>query len=117
MGVSDVAAGIADAIGRAKAPLSEREAYLVFILRGMPLFRDVRRLDLWDEAYREVAAATADSMTATEKLLEAVYELGAECLYGAYSESATRGMYRRSVLPLLEEANIEPPKSLDFSTW
>ena len=56
MGVSEVTADLAAAISKERAPLSAREGYLLFILRGMPFFRDVRRLDLLDKAYREVSA-------------------------------------------------------------
>ena len=81
----------------------------------MPLFRDIRRLDLWESAFNQVVPDK--DLTETEKLIAATYEVGADCLYGAYSESSVRGQYVHHLLPLFKAANITPPDSLDFSAW
>jgi hypothetical protein len=115
MGVSEVTADLAGAISRLRAPLSAREAYLLFILQGMPLFRDIRRLDLFDKAYREVAPDTEQS--ATERLIDATFWLGADCFYGAYSEAGTRNYYNDTLVPLFAKEGVPIPESPDLSGW
>jgi hypothetical protein len=115
MGVCDATAEIAAEIAEKRAPLTTREAYLVFVLRGMPLFRDVGRLDLFDKAYREVAPDEGES--ATERLIEATFWLGANCFYGAYDETCTREYYVNSLLPLLAADAVTVPSSPDLSGW
>jgi hypothetical protein len=114
MGVSDVTAEIAASIAHQRAPLSPREAYLVFILKGMPLFRDIRRFDLFDKAYREVAP---DEGSATEQLIDAVYWLGADCFYGAFDEASVRRYFTSTLVPLLAKENVPVPVSPDLSDW
>lgn len=115
MGVSEVTAELAEAISRRRAPLTPREAYLVFILRGMPLFRDIRRFDLFDRAYREVFPDEGQS--GTERLIDATFWLGADCFYGAYSQDSTRNYYMKTLVPLLENEGIAVPRSPDLSAW
>jgi len=115
MGVSEVTADIAAAIAQVRAPLSAREAYLLFILRGMPLFRDIRRFDLMDHAYNQVAPDTEKSPT--EQLIDATYWLGADCFYGAYSETTTHDYYYNKLVPLLTKEGVPFPESADLSAW
>ena len=115
MGVCDVTADIAVAISRVRAPLTAREACLLFILRGMPLFRDIRRLDLFDQAYRDVAPDEGQS--ATERLIDATFWLGADCFYGAYSEASTRDYYTNTLVPLLQKEGVPVPSLPDLSDW
>ena len=115
MGVSEVTADIAAAISEARAPLSAREAYLLFILGGMPQFRDIRRFDLFDKAYREVAPDKNQS--AIERLIDATYWLGADCFYGAYNEKSTRAYYDSTLVPLFRKEGITIPNSPDLSAW
>jgi hypothetical protein len=115
MGVSEVTADIAVAISNARAPLTAREAYLLFILRGMPLFRDVCRFDLYDNAYRQVAREKDSS--ATERLIDAVFWLGADCFYGAYSEASTRDYYLDKLVPHMESEGVAVSRSVDLSKW
>jgi hypothetical protein len=115
MGVSEVTADIAAAISLARAPLSARETYLLFILRGMPHFRDIRRLDLFDETYKQVAPDKDGS--STERLIDALYWLAADCFYGAYNETSTSAYYYNTLVPLLAKEGVSFPESPDLSEW
>jgi hypothetical protein len=115
MGVSEITADIAMAISQTRAPLSAREAYLLFVLRGMPLFRDIRRFDLFDKAYNQVAPDSGQSVT--EQLIDATFWLGADCFYGAYCEASVRDYYTSTLVPLLVKDNVPHPASPDLSAW
>jgi hypothetical protein len=115
MGVSEVTAEIAAAIGRAKGRLTAREVYLLYVMQGMPLFRDINRLDLWDKAYGQVARP--DDGTETEKLIDALFWLGGDNLYGAYCEQTTRTYYHEVLSPLLGQAGIKLIESPDLVSW
>ena len=91
MGLCEVISEIALLVASQRAPLSEREAYLAFILQGMPYFRNIRRLDLWEAAYQEVAPDTDASQT--EHLFGELFELGRYNLYGAFSQDGIRRGY------------------------
>ncbi len=114
MPLSEVVAELASAIATARRPLTAREAYLLWVLHGMPLFRDVGRLDLWETAYKEVAPG--DDATETERLIDGVFELGCENLYGAFVESTTRDCYRQ-LASLLAQAGILVPQAPDLTDW
>src|SRR5215213_2746220 len=92
MSLCEVISELAALVARQRAPLSAREAYLAFILTGMPYFRDIRRLDLWETAYNGVAPDRGASQT--EQLLEELFQLGQYNLYGAYSPEGTQRCYR-----------------------
>ncbi len=115
MGVSEVTAEIALAIKRTKSPLTSREACLLYLLEGMPLFRDVRRFDLWERAYQQVAPD--EQQSETEKIIDALFWLGGDCMYGAYDAKSTREYYEEKLKPMLSGAGIDVPKSPDLSTW
>jgi hypothetical protein len=115
MGVADVVAEVAAAIIREKSPLTPREVYLTYVLQGMPLFREIRRLDLWDKAYKEVASD--NNRSTTEELIDALYWLGAECLYGAYEPALTTRYFVETLAPLLCQHGIKTPCAPDLTTW
>lgn len=115
MGVSEVTSEIASAIGQQNTPLTPREAYLLWVLRGMPLFREIRRLDLYETAYSQ--AAPDDGLSSTEKLIDAVYWLGANWFYGAYDAENTRQYYFEELMPLLVRHGIKSPADPDLSKW
>src|SRR5207245_11511689 len=102
----EVVASVGHAIAAARHPVTAREAYLLYVLRGMPLYRDVNRLDLWEYAYNQVAPDEAKSIT--EQMIDIVFELGAENLYGAFEESITRRVYRDVLSSLAAQGIIAP---------
>jgi hypothetical protein len=115
MGVSETTADIAATISQVRAPLSSREAQLLLILQGMPYYRDIRRLDLFDTAYREIASEPVQSET--ERLIDALFWLGADCFYGEYSEASTRNYYDNTLVPLFAKAGVPLPESPNLSSW
>jgi hypothetical protein len=86
----------------------------LYVLRGMPLFRDVSRPDLWELAYKEVAPAFPASET--ERLIDEVFELGRNNLYGAFDASGTAECYGRLVA-ILSAAGIPLPPAPDLRDW
>jgi hypothetical protein len=114
MGLSEVVASLADAIATARQPLTPREAYLFFILRGMPLFRDIRRLDLWELAYKQVAPDEGTSET--ERLIDSLFELGEHNMYGAFDVLGTLKYYRE-LLTMLAESGIRVLQVDEIQGW
>jgi hypothetical protein len=114
MGLSEVVASLAEAIAAARQPLSPREAYLLHVLRGMPLYRDIGRLDLWESAYNEVAPA--DGASETERLIDDLFGLGQYNLYGAFDAGGTVTYYHR-LLASLAGSGIKPPPVADIQNW
>jgi hypothetical protein len=118
MGVCEVVEQMASAVAGARQPLSPREACWVYLLRGAVHYRDLRRLDLWENACNAVCSAVSPPvpMTATEELLEEVQMLGLCNLYQAFQEERTRSYYER-LIPFFEERGVRIPASPDLSAW
>lgn len=115
MGLCEAVADLAVAVANARAPLTAREAYLLYVLRGMPRFRDVARLELWELAYKEVAPPFVGG-TQTERLIDAVFELGRNNLYGVYNVPNTAEYYRK-ISATLAAAGVPLPPAREIRDW
>src|SRR5262245_36489864 len=51
MGVCNAVAALAKALADSGQVVGTHEALLVYLLRAMPLYSEVRRLDLWESAF------------------------------------------------------------------
>src|SRR5438105_14382386 len=116
MGVCDVVAQLADAISASKNPLTARQALLVHLLRAMPMYRDIRRLDCWEAAILNAHAIADDEPSGTARLLQAIFEFGPYNLYAAFDESGTRGEFS-GLGRELAAAGISPPLDPDLRDW
>jgi hypothetical protein len=105
MGASEVVADIADKISRKRAPLTPREAFLIYLLQGMPKFRDCRCLNLWDDCYKEIAPE--ENLTDTERLIDATFWLAGEFMYSNVNEARARDYFFKTLQPLLRQFGIE----------
>ena len=110
----DLVSELAKLVGRQCAPLSDREAYLTFVLTGMPYFRDVKRLDIWETAFTNLLED--DFASETERLLGAIYELGSYNLYGAFSSEGTTAAYKVTQ-QILNDVGLDPPNIVDIPDW
>ena len=77
-----------------------------FALGFASFYRDWRRLDLWEQACNHLA--DDNPSLENEQLLNDVYWLGFENLYGAFQEVVTREIYQ-SLVERFAEAGIELP--------
>jgi hypothetical protein len=116
MPLCEVVAELADSIASVRHPFTPREAFLLHLLRSMPLYRDIHRLDLWDHCCGQVMKMRNGELTETERLIDFVWELGAENLYGAFDRPVTKTCFDR-VAPDLVSAGIPVPKAPDLSGW
>jgi hypothetical protein len=114
MALCEVVAAAAEAVANARQPLTPKEMVFVHLLRGMPFYRDWRRLDLWEQACNHLA--DDDPSLETERLLNDVYWLGFENLYGAFQEPVTQEIYQ-SLVKNFADTGIELPKDPDLSGW
>ena len=114
MSLCEFISEVAAILVRERSPMSTREAYLSFVLQGMPYFRDVRRLDLWETAYIEVAPREDPSQT--ERLLDELFSLGSYNLYGAFDPEGTRRCYER-LREKFTESGHSLPESAHLSDW
>src|SRR5262249_1065842 len=88
VGVSAVVVQMAEAVAAGRQPLSPREACWLHLLRGMPFYLGIGRLDLWEAACNAVSPRTPAGVT--EELLAEVEMLGQCNLYQAFDERRTR---------------------------
>ena len=94
--------------------MSDRESYLCFLLEGMPRFRNVGRLDIWESAYQSVSELHNQSKT--EALLEKVFELGRFNLYGAFDTDGTMH-YFEELGQQFAKHGYELPSNCDLSEF
>ena len=114
MALCEVVAAAAGAITASRQPLTPKEALVVHLLQAMPLYRDLRRLDLWEQAVNQVAPLEESSET--ERLLSDIYSLGWQNLYQAFQAARTQDFYR-SFVERFAEAGIDLPRDPDLSGW
>jgi hypothetical protein len=114
MALCDFVSESATSLAHERAPLSVREAYLAYVLQGMPYFRNVRRLDLWESDYR--AVAPDGNPSETEQLLDELFELGRYNLYAAFSSEGTLECYER-LRQKFASAGQDLPEAADLSNW
>jgi hypothetical protein len=114
MALCEVVAAIAEAIESVRQPLTNREAFLLHVLKSMPLYRNVGKLDLWEYVYDQIAPK--EKLTDTEKLMDDVLEFGRANMYSAFDPMFVRECYDR-IVPTLTRAGIPLPTSPDLSGW
>ncbi|WP_425396918.1 hypothetical protein [Aeoliella sp.] len=115
MPLCEIVVALADAIAEQRPFLTPEEACLLHVVRGIPYYRDIRRLDAWEEACNKV---TPDNLTSTEtgELLEEVLMLGECNLFQAFEPNRTREFYERLV-PFFASRGVTIPTNPDLSDW
>lgn len=113
MGVCQVVVQMANAIEAVRSPLTPREACWLYVIRGLPYYYAIKRLELWEAACNKV---TPEPETVTEWLLDEVQMLGLCNLYQAFQPERTRELYDRLV-PFFAERGVAIPEHPDLSDW
>ncbi len=80
----------------------------------MPLFQDVRRLDLWEASFQEVVPT--ENASKTEELLDELFELGRYNLYTVFQPERTQEYYQKLREKLAGSGHVIP-ESVDLSDW
>jgi hypothetical protein len=107
MGLSEIVAELANALTAARQPLTHRERFLLHVLSGMPKYRDVSRLDLWETAYKEVIPD--NDLSETEQIIDDIFSLGQYNLYGAFDAAGTTDCYNKLAARLAQKGLRLPP--------
>jgi hypothetical protein len=116
MGVCQAVAALADALAASGRVLTPQQELLAYLLRAMPLYSEVRRLDAWESACLDVPRLNEGDQSPVGRLLDAVFALGRYNLYAAFDESGTRGEFS-DVARQFAEASIPVPAVPDLSDW
>ena len=115
MALCEVVAAIADAVIGRRQPLTPAEACLLHVIKGIPLYRDIKRLDAWETAVNAVTPHDLPS-TNTGRLIEELIMLGLCNLYQRFQPQRTQEYYKRLV-PFFAEAGETLPEEPDLSGW
>jgi hypothetical protein len=115
MALCEVVAAIADAVVDGRQPLTATEACLLHVIKGIPLYRDIKRLDAWESAVNTV---TPDDLPSTQTggLIDELIMLGRCNLYQQFQPQRTQEYYARLV-PFFAQAGVTLPKEPDLSGW
>lgn len=115
MGVAHVVAELAEAIA-AKVPLTAHQALLVYLLRAMPLYVAVARLDAWESVILEAVTLREPEQVPVTGLIDSVFEFGRHNLYTAFDVAGTRREF--AILSShFAMAGLPVPQSPDLSDW
>lgn len=114
MGLCETVGLLAENVAKVWQTADPRFLLLVHILQSAPVYRNAGRLDAWDEAYRN---ARGDNTATVEiDLLDAIFGLGSENLYGAFDATVTQVVYK-GLVSELSDAGVPTPAKPDLSGW
>ena len=115
MALCETVAVIADLMIEGPSALTLNERCLLHVIRNIPFYRDIGRLDLWESACGDV---TPDNLTDTETglLLDELIMLGRCNLYQAFQPQRTREYYDQ-LIPYFAERGVNIPADADLSCW
>jgi hypothetical protein len=88
---------------------------MIGALKDAPRYCDERRLDLWEEAYKN-ALKDDEELLENFQLIDLVYELGAFNLFGAFDAVGTQNLYNHIVRQLTNKGLVVS-KDFDVSKW
>lgn len=112
IGICETVKALAGAVASAQSPLGPRDRLVVEVLKLMPCYRDVRRLDLWERALHD-AMGEDDVKSSARPLLSGIFELARYNLYGAVDEKGTWNEFYRLEKALEgERIFLRRPRSL-----
>ena len=118
VGVCDTVQALADLL-RPATPLADAAlALLLSILWQMPMYRDLRALDLWEHAYSEAWARMDKQVPrgVALDLIDAAFEFGRYNLYGAFDADGTTREF--SVLrKQFNAAGVDCPLTPQLTDW
>jgi hypothetical protein len=115
MGMADTVRSLAEAVAQVKSLTNPRHRICVELLRLMPEYLEIHRLDGWEEAYQD-ALEPIDDASETGVILWEVFEFGRLNMYGAFNPKLTVKEFAR-LSSWLTERGINVPTPGDLTDW
>lgn len=109
MGPCTTVASLAETVRDARAPLTRQHRVLVEMLRLMPLYSEINRLDAWEDACQALILEDEyDLGLEVGNLLRMIFELGQYNLYGNFKAADTLEEFSH-LCRQLQRAGIKVP--------
>ncbi|MEN8220841.1 MAG: hypothetical protein ABFS56_31700 [Pseudomonadota bacterium] len=123
MRLGKVIAKLASNIELQVSELTPHQQLLIYILKGTPLYVKCRRLDLWENAYKDIwknlcqeEQKEANHKSRITELINLVFELGDLNLYCAFDRKETHRAYKK-VKAKWAKLDLPTLHTMNFTDW
>ncbi len=97
MSLCNTIATLAHEVEKQLSDISETQLAMLEILKKMPEYKKKKRLDLWDDDYRNVMSETNSF---NNRIIDRIWNLGGFNLFGAFEVNKTYQYYQQMVQDL-----------------